>query len=209
MYTTDHELCQRLTGDAGLTGGEPCLRNRTKPAPEGAGAGGVAACVDGSCPVRSRRVSCVAARVKRERVARSGIQYPQRRSHGAAMVAAQITEGGTMTIRDQVVVVTAILGGSILSTAGARLLQPRMGAAHAQSASVAAPSSTKGGRYQIIFNPSGVREDTFLLDTQTGKIWTPTKYTNVVGEPTAWVYEDRIDTDAQLAAWTSGFKLKP
>lgn len=76
---------------------------------------------------------------------------------------------------------------------------------HAQAQSVTAPTVTQGGRFQIIFNPSGVRADTFLLDTQTGKIWRPTKYTDLRGEPTVWVYEDRLDTLAQVQAFAAAY----
>ena len=33
------------------------------------------------------------------------------------------------------------------------------------------------GRYQIVINPT-VRADTFLLDSETGRVWQMTQYTN-------------------------------
>ncbi|MCC6498580.1 MAG: hypothetical protein IT193_20250 [Propionibacteriaceae bacterium] len=90
---------------------------------------------------------------------------------------------------------------------GAALLVERRlpGVTYAQAPNVAAPTGTQGGRYQIIFNPSGIRADTFLLDTQTGKIWRPTKYTDLRGEPTAWVYEDRLDTITQVQGFAAAY----
>jgi hypothetical protein len=38
------------------------------------------------------------------------------------------------------------------------------------------------GRYQIVFS-SHARADTFLLDTQTGKIWARTSFTFLGGRP--------------------------
>lgn len=40
-------------------------------------------------------------------------------------------------------------------------------------------------RYQIIFSPH-VRADTFLLDTQKGKVWQLTSFPDLEGKPTAW-----------------------
>lgn len=55
-------------------------------------------------------------------------------------------------------------------------------------------------RYQIVINTE-VRADTFLLDTQTGKIWKPISYTDVPGTPTVWKYQDRVDNYDQLMQW--------
>jgi hypothetical protein len=46
-----------------------------------------------------------------------------------------------------------------------------------------------------------IRADTFLLDTQTGRIWTPVVYSNVKGQPTIWKYEERIDDAAAYDLW--------
>ena len=61
------------------------------------------------------------------------------------------------------------------------------------------PDSTCG-RFQIFFNPN-VRADTFLVDTQTGKVWHLTTYTDVIGNPIIWQYMERIDSKEQLDKW--------
>jgi hypothetical protein len=55
-----------------------------------------------------------------------------------------------------------------------------------------AQEGEKFGRYQIVINPS-MRADTFLLDTQSGKIWRLEKFLELNGEPTIWVLMDRFD----------------
>lgn len=45
--------------------------------------------------------------------------------------------------------------------------------------------SSQAPRYQIVFNPS-VRADTFLIDTQKGKVWKQTTITDVESQPTVW-----------------------
>jgi len=40
-----------------------------------------------------------------------------------------------------------------------------------------------------------------LLDTQTGKSWTWTKFSDVKDEPNAWKFSDRLDTDLQMYQW--------
>lgn len=54
----------------------------------------------------------------------------------------------------------------------------------------------QSGRFQIFFSPHA-RGDTFLVDTQTGKVWQLIKFTDVRGEPTVWDRMDRLDDDAQ------------
>jgi hypothetical protein len=56
------------------------------------------------------------------------------------------------------------------------------------------------GRYQIVINPN-VRADTFLLDTQTGKVWTPIVCSNCKGEPSRWMYTDRVDNEKEMDSW--------
>src|SRR5271157_3283094 len=48
------------------------------------------------------------------------------------------------------------------------LVQPSPG--NAAASPVASDTTLRPGRYQIVFNPN-VRADTFLLDTQVGKVW--------------------------------------
>lgn len=64
------------------------------------------------------------------------------------------------------------------------------------------------GRYVITFGPFA-RADMFLLDTQTGKVWRPVQYSDVVGEPDVWMSMDRIDNDAQFQQWLSRQRVKP
>ena len=52
-------------------------------------------------------------------------------------------------------------------------------------------------RFQIVFNPN-VRADTFLLDTQKGKVWQMTKYTDIENQPTVWQPMEIIDPDGDI-----------
>jgi hypothetical protein len=52
------------------------------------------------------------------------------------------------------------------------------------------------GRYQIVFSPH-LRADTYLLDTETGRVWQPIVHTSLQGDPIAWDLRDRLDTDAE------------
>jgi hypothetical protein len=63
-------------------------------------------------------------------------------------------------------------------------------------------------RFQLFVNPT-VRADTFLLDTVTGKIWCKMTFTNLVGEPDAWIAEDRIDGDDDLMTFLQKHTNKP
>lgn len=40
-------------------------------------------------------------------------------------------------------------------------------------------------RFQILFSPHKAA-DTFMLDTQTGKVWQLTQFSDVNGEPVVW-----------------------
>jgi hypothetical protein len=55
----------------------------------------------------------------------------------------------------------------------------------------------KSQRYQIVFNPS-VRADTFMLDTQKGKVWRLTQLTDIEGQPTVWVPMNAIDDSGEI-----------
>jgi hypothetical protein len=65
----------------------------------------------------------------------------------------------------------------------------------AKTPQATAPTPTKqvvasqlaGGRYQIVLN-RGVRADTFLIDTQTGKTWVQTEITDAEGQATIWMF---------------------
>lgn len=73
------------------------------------------------------------------------------------------------------------------------------------SAIVPDQGESQVGRYQIVFNPA-VRQDTFLLDTVEGRIWTPIRYTDIQGEPIVWQYSSRVDNFQELLTWFESFK---
>ena len=57
--------------------------------------------------------------------------------------------------------------------------------------------SSGSQRFQIVFNPN-VRADTFLIDTQKGKVWQMTKFTDIEDQPTVWQPLDIIDPDGDI-----------
>lgn len=64
-------------------------------------------------------------------------------------------------------------------------------------------------RYQIVFSPHKAA-DTFLLDTQKGRIWQLSKFTDVVGQPDAWVDMDIIDSQGEIGMTISDYlKMHP
>jgi len=79
-----------------------------------------------------------------------------------------------------------------------------------QMAAKEKPVMSAYGRYQIVINPNA-RADTFLLDTETGKVWVSTAFTNIKGEPTVWLFEDRIDNQQANLEWINQqtFKASP
>jgi len=71
--------------------------------------------------------------------------------------------------------------------------------AHAQrNAATTAPATA--GRYRIVFSPH-VRADTFLLDTETGRIWRQTEVTDLKDKPTVWIPQKRFDSELDLTTW--------
>lgn len=66
---------------------------------------------------------------------------------------------------------------------------------------------TELGRFQIVFSPYA-RDDTFLVDTVSGKVWHLTKLTDFVGEPSVWIYIDRIDNSKQDFDYQKNHLLK-
>ena len=52
-------------------------------------------------------------------------------------------------------------------------------------------------RFQIVSNPNA-RIDTFLLDTQKGKVWRMVKITDLEGQPTIWEPMEIIDPDGEI-----------
>lgn len=77
----------------------------------------------------------------------------------------------------------------------------------ALAAPAQAPAPSANGRYQIVINPT-VRADTFLLDSQTGRIWQVVQYDELVGEPSIWEYRTRIDNEEQFGVWVKTQKGK-
>jgi hypothetical protein len=78
------------------------------------------------------------------------------------------------------------------------------------TAQQSAPARTSGpeiGRYQVFINPQ-IRADTFLLDTATGRIWTPGRYEAFVDEPRVWELQTKVDSETQLRAFLATQKLK-
>ena len=95
-----------------------------------------------------------------------------------------------------------------LSIASIICLGILLGIAYAQTNSTQVPQSQAiSGRYQIITSPV-VARNTFLLDTQTGKIWQLTQFTNLKDEPMAWMIQPRLDTELEQTKWaiSQGFK---
>jgi hypothetical protein len=74
------------------------------------------------------------------------------------------------------------------------------GAAHQATARSGA---TTEGRFQIVMR-DGVRADTFLLDTQEGRVWQLTQFTGIDSQPTVWVPMKRIDSAKDLQALIDG-----
>ena len=52
-------------------------------------------------------------------------------------------------------------------------------------------------RFQIVSNPHA-RVDTFLLDTQKGKVWRMTRITDLEDQPTVWEPMEIIDPDGEI-----------
>jgi hypothetical protein len=75
------------------------------------------------------------------------------------------------------------------------------------SREVVPSTQTAPGRYQIVFSPHA-RADTYLVDTETGKVWESVVYTDVEGKPSVWRAMDRIDGDAELAVWIGKQTIK-
>jgi hypothetical protein len=74
--------------------------------------------------------------------------------------------------------------------------------------SPAADTTPCPGRYQIVFNPN-VRADTFLLDTQTGRVWRPVAFTDLEGDPDVWKFMPRVDDIVELSRWVGTQTYKP
>ena len=56
------------------------------------------------------------------------------------------------------------------------------------------------GRFQIVFSPNA-RADTFMIDTQTGKVWQFVTYVDLEGDPHVWQSVPRLDSAQDLGVW--------
>lgn len=56
------------------------------------------------------------------------------------------------------------------------------------------------GRYQIFFSPHA-RADAYLVDTSTGKVWSPVTYTDIQDSPQVWKHQERIDSFEDFILW--------
>lgn len=72
----------------------------------------------------------------------------------------------------------------------------------------AQPAGGELGRYQIVFSPHQPA-DAYLLDNATGRVWVSMQRTDVEGDPRIWMFNDRIDSSADLEAWSRVHPLKP
>jgi len=65
-------------------------------------------------------------------------------------------------------------------------------------------TSLAPARYQIFFGPHA-RADTFLVDTQRGRVWVLSKFSDIAGEPTAFDEVDIIDSTGEIGMKLSEF----
>lgn len=98
-----------------------------------------------------------------------------------------------------ILIASIIIGGAIV-------ISPHVRPRAAQK--TLPPAAPELGRYTIVFSPH-VRADTYLLDTKTGTVWQPTKYTDVINEPTVWSREARADSTAELVGILNRHGFKP
>jgi len=64
------------------------------------------------------------------------------------------------------------------------------------------------GRYQIVMSPHNAR-DTFLLDTETGRVWQLTIFSFLNDAPVVWNVMPRIDNDDDYARVVRDHGRKP
>jgi hypothetical protein len=62
-----------------------------------------------------------------------------------------------------------------------------------QKFKIVPPPVARVGRYQIVFSPH-MREDTFLIDTDTGRIWQMTEIADLPGKPSVWEEMTRFNS---------------
>jgi hypothetical protein len=73
------------------------------------------------------------------------------------------------------------------------------------SAAPQLPGISNPGRYQIVMN-GGIHN--FLLDTQTGGTWQFSSFSDLEGNPTAWIVQPRLDSEQELAIWARAHVAK-
>ncbi len=56
------------------------------------------------------------------------------------------------------------------------------------------PAQPAPPRFQLVMHPEFPGKFTFLLDTQTGAIWSPKTQVSLQGQPTAWTREDFVES---------------
>jgi hypothetical protein len=86
----------------------------------------------------------------------------------------------------------ALLTGIVLSLTGSPVV------AQAPKTDQQANAPIPQGRYQIVISPHAAR-DTFLLDTETGRVWQLTMFSFLNDEPVVWNVMPRIDNDDDYA----------
>lgn len=87
-----------------------------------------------------------------------------------------------------------------------------LGIAYAQSTRPSLPNpqlqtAANGGRFQIVMSAVTAR-NTFLLDTQTGKVWQLTQFSDLEDDPTAWMIQTRVGSDLDLTRFALSHKPK-
>ncbi len=55
------------------------------------------------------------------------------------------------------------------------------------------PAQPAPPRFQLVMHPEYPGEFTYLLDTQTGAIWSPVVSSDLEGKPTVWVEEEFLN----------------
>lgn len=65
-----------------------------------------------------------------------------------------------------------------------------------------------GPRFQIIYK-ADIRADTWLLDTQEGRVWRSATYADYEGQPSVWKFEPRFDSVTDRREFESQLIEKP
>lgn len=61
------------------------------------------------------------------------------------------------------------------------------------------PAQPSPPRFQLVVHPEFPGKFTYLVDTQTGAIWSPVTYTNLEGAPSVWVQEKFVKSVSSSA----------